>query len=195
MRTMRQQGSFGQESCAYEKAPLGIRLYGIPTTRQNACNRFHTALYDHGNLHTRQRTSVGHGDGSDLEDRVTESGRACGVQQPVEGWNRATCAEHLRSLHEETHGYGARPLGSRILLAPGLLRTSKLRCSCQGHGRITDGKAHALRLYPSWCNSRTPDSSGEEESLHGAAHLSHSVSVLTFETDKRLNVAAGWPRQ
>lgn len=50
MRTLRQQGSFWQHSRAYGKAPPGMRVYGISGMRQNACNRFHTALYgrEHG---------------------------------------------------------------------------------------------------------------------------------------------------
>lgn len=39
-----QRGSFGQEHRAYAKAPLGIRLNGIRSMRQNALNRFHTVL-------------------------------------------------------------------------------------------------------------------------------------------------------
>lgn len=43
---MKQRGRFGQQCRAYAKAPIGMRLYGISAMRQNALNRFRTALYE-----------------------------------------------------------------------------------------------------------------------------------------------------
>lgn len=138
MRTMKQQGSFGQEGRAYAKAPLGITLNRILGMRQNACNRFHTALYGHAKSSAslnrnvlmarhRSRSQTAHAECEALRTSVglrraglTDLARAGAADFGVTGtghllWLRELCANRAHSL------------GSRILVA-GLLPLPRLRC-------------------------------------------------------------------
>jgi hypothetical protein len=159
MRTMKQWGSFGQQRRAYAKAPLGIRVYGILSMRQNACNRFHTALYEHVILRAQHCASVlaGKPTANGIRNRSQHSQENCGQlrsgacvnlsrrtcdlgQEATERGSRIDQAEHLRSLHEKTRCCRAQSSGSRFLAA-GLLPLLRLRCfACQGLARLAQSK-------------------------------------------------------
>lgn|ERR1041384_562458 len=71
----------------------------------------------------------------------------------------------------QTRESHARPLGSRLLLPQGLLRTSKLRFStCQGIDRLIQISSELYRL---WCKSTIANLRRISASLHGAPQISH----------------------
>lgn len=164
MRTMKQRGSFGQEGRAYAKAPLGIRLNRILGMRQNACNRFHTALYEHAQSSASQSRKVYSATDRRALRRTGRvdltSARAVSVGRTVTG--------HVQSLRDNraTH---ARSVGSRILAA-GLLPLPQLRCSsCQGLRTLTQIRPG---LSAFWCKRHFENVRHIRDSLHGPAHLS-----------------------
>jgi len=174
MSTMLQQGSFGQQSRAYAKAPLGMRLNRINGMRQNACNRIFTVLYGHGIPRAQSGASAIDGTVFRWQGTVRELGRqACRIERLENGNSCADWADHFQ-LHEVSCT-NRRPLASRILTA-GLLPHLQLRCSlCQGAERLAQQQSNLHRLRCSLTTASCFDLEYKNVPLHGAAHLSHLI--------------------